>query len=83
LIRVTAVVPLQKQSIVGCNFNSLSINLKAFNIDFLSGRNISGGVSVSSTSKESKDSSSILKEEASSGFVVGAGAFAVSERQHC
>jgi hypothetical protein len=65
------VVPLQKQSIVGCNFNSLSINLKAFNKDFLSGRYISGSCfSVSSTSKESKDSS----YTASSEFVVAAAA---------
>lgn len=63
---VTAVVPLQKQSIVGCNFNSLSINLKAFKNDLFSGRYMSGSFSFSWTSNGSHHSSSMLGDAVSS-----------------
>lgn len=65
-INVTAVVPLQKQSIVGCNLNSLSINLKAFKNDFFSGVYMSGRFSLSWTSIDSRHSSSMLGDGGSS-----------------
>ena len=57
LIKVTAVVPLQKQSILGWSFNSLSITLNAFRNDSFSVVKISGGPSFSCGSTEFLDSS--------------------------
>lgn len=65
-ITVTAVHPLQKQSIKGWSFNSLSINLKALKRDCLSVRYISGGFSIKSASKDLPHSSSMLVDVVSS-----------------
>jgi hypothetical protein len=66
---VTAVDPLQKQSTVGCNLSSLSIDLKALKYDCFSGRNISGSFSFSSLSTDSTHSSSTA-EAASSELIL-------------
>lgn len=70
---VTAVVPLQKQSIVGWTFNSLSINLEAFKRDCFSVRYISGRFSFSSTSKGSVHSSSMITDAVNSEFTLPGG----------
>lgn len=67
---VTAVVPLQKQSIVELSFSSLSINLKAFSRDSLSDEYVSGSFLFSSTSADSAHSLSKLMDVVSSEFIL-------------
>ena len=63
LTRVTAVVPLQKQSIVPCILSSLSMTLKAFRNDSFSVWKISRRFPTSPTSAETLGCSSAVPSE--------------------